>query len=162
MRAGGKWAEKDTGPLAALISAGVTYRSAVILAAAGCLAIFAPLVYLYRKSADTVLLFGIASVTSRLWTYNRNHSDTILVFLLLAQWRLAARTKESRAFAVFLATAISLWIPASVADSRLLQIAAIAVWLTGLVFVLFKYPFDGRLPTTFTTPATVAKSTTTS
>ncbi len=143
IRVGSHYASTDTGPLKALVSAGVPEHVAVILAAAICLSIFVPLLYLYRNTPDPILLFAIASLTGRLWTYNSNHSDTILVFLLLAQWRLAARTKDSRAFAVFVATAASLWIPAKVADNHLLQVATTAVWLSGLGYLLVKWPLSG-------------------
>ena len=54
-----------------------------------------------------MLLFAIAALTSRLWTYNLNTSNLMLVFLLLALWCLAVEstTSDMRATVLYLALA---------------------------------------------------------
>ena len=83
-----------------------------------------------------MLLFAIAAVLSRLWTYNLNTSNLILVFLLLALWRLAIETRDARAGAMFLAVGASLWVPARLSEYHFIQLAEHLIWLWGLLELL--------------------------
>ena len=104
-------------------------------------------------------LFAIAALTSRLWTYNLNTSNLILVFLLLALWRLAAETttRDTRATALFLAVGASLWVPARLSEHHVVQLAEHVTWLAGTVGLLI---LDTRAPVSeeLTTPDRPAKA----
>jgi hypothetical protein len=60
----------------------------------------------------------------------------LLVFLLLALWRLAIETRDLRAGALFLAVGASLWVPASLSEYHLIQFAEHLIWLAGIVGLL--------------------------
>ena len=90
-----------------------------------------------------MLLFAIAAVMSRLWTYNLNTSNLILVFLLLALWRLAIETRDMRATGLFIAVGASLWVPASLSEHHIVQLAEHVTWLTGIIGLLI---LDSRAP----------------
>jgi hypothetical protein len=135
LRAGGRFTSADAGLLTALISSGVPYRIATPLLAAICLAIFGPLLFRYRN-AEPIVLFAIAATFSRLWTYNQNHSNMILVFVLLALWRTAIERQDFRTCATFLAMAASLWIPATVSALRIVQGGEILIWSLCLASLL--------------------------
>jgi hypothetical protein len=130
-RAGG-FANTTAGLLTVVLDLGVPYRYAAPLTAITCLAIFTPLLWFYRDRS-LMLLYAIAAVTSRLWTYNLNHSNLILVFLLLALWRLAMENRDVRAGLMFLAVGASLWVPARLSDSHLIQLAENLIWLGGVI-----------------------------
>jgi hypothetical protein len=128
-RAGG-FANTTAGPLTVVLDLGVPYQQAAPLTAIVCLAIFTPLLWYYRKRS-LMLLFAIAAVTSRLWTYNLNYSNMIFVFLLLALWRLAIETHDVRARGLFLAVGASLWVPARLSEYPVIQLVEHLIWLGG-------------------------------
>ena len=137
----GRFATVTACPLAVLLDLGVPYEIAAPLTAIVCLAIFTPLLW-YNRERSPMLLFAIAAVLSRLWTYNFNTSNMILVFLLLALWRLAIETRDARAGSLFLAVGASLWIPARFSEYPVIQLAEHLIWLSGLLGLLI---FDRRL-----------------
>lgn len=140
-RTAGRFADTTNGLLTAVLDVGVPYRMAAPLTAIVCLAIFTPLLWYYRNRS-LMLLFAIAAVLSRLWTYNLNTSNLIFVFLLLALWRLANESRDTRAAALFLAVGASLWVPASLSEYHLIELAEHLIWLGGLVGLLI---LDRRL-----------------
>jgi hypothetical protein len=138
----GAFAKTTAGLLTVVLDAGVTYRLAAPLTALLCAAIFAPISWHHRDSSP-MLLFAIAAVMSRLWTYNLNTSNLILVFLLLALWRLAIETRDMRATGLFLAVGASLWVPASLSEHHIVQLAEHVTWLAGIIGLLI---LDTRAP----------------
>ena len=141
VRMAGTYAGTTNGLLTPVLNIGIPYRLAAPLTAIVCLAIFTPLLYYYRERSP-MLLFAIAAVLSRLWTYNLNTSNLILVFLLLALWRLAIETRDARASGLFLAVGASLWIPARFSEYPVIQLAEHLIWLGGLIGLLI---LDRRL-----------------
>jgi hypothetical protein len=131
----GAYAHTTDGLLTVVLDVAVPYRLAAPLTAIGCLAIFTPLLWTNRER-EPMLLFAIAAVLSRLWTYNLNTSNLILVFLLLALWRLAIETRDARAGALFLAVGASLWVPARLSDYHFIQLAEHLIWLGGVIGLL--------------------------
>ena len=129
------FANTTAGPLTAVLDLGVPYRLAAPLTAIVCLAIFTPLLWRYRDRS-LMLLFAIAAVLSRLWTYNLNTSNLILIFLLLALWQLAIETRDTRAGALFLAVGASLWVPGHLSDNHAIQLAEQLTWLGGVIGLL--------------------------
>jgi hypothetical protein len=98
-------------------------------------------VAMYRAPGRSLpLAFAIAAVASRLWTYHRSYDNVMLVLLLVPLGRVALGRPESRlVWLAFLATGLTLWIPARVSDLPLIQVVQIAVWLFS-VAVLFVQP----------------------
>jgi hypothetical protein len=139
----GAFAQTTAGLLTVVLDAGLPYRFAAPLTALLCLAIFTPILWSYRDRSP-MLLFAVAGLTSRLWTYNLNTSNLILVFLLLALWRLAVETttRDTRAFALFLAVGASLWVPARLSEYHVVQLAEHLIWLAGTIGLLI---LDRRL-----------------
>src|ERR1700687_2609716 len=135
----GVFAQTTAGLLTVVLDAGVPYRLAAPLTALLCLAIFTPLLWSYRERSP-MLLFGIAGLTSRLWTYNLNTSNLIIVFLLLALWRLAIETRDTRAVALYIAVAASLWVPARLSEHHVIQLAEHLTWLAGIIGLLILDP----------------------
>ena len=129
------YASTTAGLLTLVLDLGVAYRLAAPVTAIVCLAIFTPMLWYYRDRS-LMLLFAVAAVTSRLWTYNLNTSNLMLIFLLLALWRLAIETREMRAIPLFLAVGVSLWVPAGLSQHRAVQLAEHLIWLGGLVGLL--------------------------
>jgi hypothetical protein len=134
------YANTTDGLLTLVLDLGVPYRLAAPLTAIACLAIFVPALWNYRDRS-LMLLFAIAAVMSRLWTYNLNTSNLMLIFLLLALWRLALwrlalETRDTRAGALFLAVGASLWVPASLSEHHAVQLAEHVIWLAGLIGLL--------------------------
>jgi hypothetical protein len=136
-----RFANTTAGLLTVVLDLGIPYRQAAPLTAIGCLAIFTPILWHCRERSP-MLLFAIAAVTSRLWTYNLNTSNLIFVFLLLALWRLAIETRDVRAGGLFLAVGVSLWVPARLSDSHVIQLAEHLIWLGGVTGLLI---LDRRL-----------------
>jgi hypothetical protein len=60
----------------------------------------------------------------------------MLIFLLLALWRLAIETRDMRAIAMFLAVGVSLWVPAGLSQHHAVQFAEHLNWLGCLVVLL--------------------------
>lgn len=131
----GVFAHTTAGLLTVVLDAGVPYRLAAPLTALLCLAIFTPLLWQYRDRS-LMLLFAIAALTSRLWTYNLNTSNLILIFLLLALWRLAIETRDTRATALFIAVGASLWVPARLSEYHVVQLVEHLTWLAGIIGLL--------------------------
>jgi hypothetical protein len=129
------YANTTDGLLTLVLDLGVPYRLAAPLTAIVCIAIFTPALWYYRDRS-LMLLFAIAAVMSRLWTYNLNTSNLMLIFLLLALWRLALETRDTRAGALFLAVGASLWVPASLSEHHAVQLAEHVIWLAGLIGLL--------------------------
>lgn len=132
---------EDAGPLIAFVSIGVPYAIALPVTIFVSLAIFAPLIMSNRNSGPLVT-FAIAGVASRLWTYNPNYSNMILVFLLLALWRLNRARPSGHIFAIFIVTASSLWVPPSFSNWRVYQVAEILIWSVSLAFLLYSWPIE--------------------
>jgi Glycosyltransferase family 87 len=129
------YASTTAGLLTLVLDLGVAYRLAATVTAIVCLAIFTPMLWYYRDRS-LMLLFAIAAVTSRLWTYNLNTSNLMLIFLLLALWRLAIETRDMRAIALFLAVGVSLWVPAGFSEHHAVQLAEHLIWLAGVIGLL--------------------------
>ena len=133
----GAFAQTTAGLLTVVLAAGVPYRVAAPLTALLCIAIAIPLLWYYRERSP-MLLFAIAALTSRLWTYNLNTSNLMLVFLLLGLWHLAIKTsaRDMRSSVLFIAVAASLWIPASLSEHHVIQLGEHLIWLAGIIGLL--------------------------
>jgi hypothetical protein len=124
------------GPLRVAMDLGVPYEKAVPLAASVCVGIGFVLMILWRRD-NPLVLYAIAAVTSRFWTYHLNYSNVILAFLSLALWQTAIATGRRGAWGFFLFVTASLWIPAKAADHPVGQVAERLVWLVGLAGLLY-------------------------
>ena len=100
-----------TGPVNWLLAAGLTGEAAGRAAAAGVFLIAAPSMWLARRRGPTVL-FAIAAVACRLWTYHRSWDDNVLLFVLVPLLALAASGRRPGVWAAALGVGLSLWLPA--------------------------------------------------
>ncbi len=132
---GSNFANTTDGLLGVVLNLGVPYRLAAPITAITSLAIFIPVLW-YCRERSLMVLFAIAALTSRVWTYNLNTSNLVFIFLLLALWKLAIEKRDTRAGALFMAVGVSLWIPASLSRYPLLQIVEHLIWLGGLAGLL--------------------------
>jgi Glycosyltransferase family 87 len=130
-----KFVADGSGPLTAALMLGIPYDRAVPLIAAGCIVPCLVLLACLRHRS-TFDLYAIAAVTSRFWTYHLNQSDLILLFLVLAFWRRAETEGDRRSWVMFLLVGVSLWVPRTVSDRPLVQLAEQATWLVGLAVLL--------------------------
>lgn len=135
-----KFTVVDQGPLSAELRLGVPYEYAVPATAiffAGSLSV--P-IWLRRKG-ETLLLFAFAGVIARLWTYNSNYSNMLIVFLLLGLGSFGLGQKRF-AIPAFLLVGASLWAPASMMDAGISQLSEVAIWIAGVVclFVFSRRP----------------------
>ena len=88
------------------------------LTALGCVGICLALLIVRRRDS-LLVLYAIAAVASRFWTYHRNYSNLIIAFLTLALWQAAVASGRRLAWGLFLLVAASLWIPAKAAEHPL-------------------------------------------
>ncbi len=104
----GLWAEGD-GPIHIAGSWGVSQNVFTAIVIAGTTALL-----WWLRHEPLVVLFGLASVGARFWTYHRFYDNILLVFLLLAYCqRLFGRIPSKSFWCGFALLAISLWPPAS-------------------------------------------------
>ncbi len=93
--------------------------------------VFTPALWYYRERP--LMLLAIAAVTSRLWIYNLNTSNLILVFLLPGALAALDRNPRYEGRRLFLAVGASLWVPARLSENHVIQLAEHLIWLGGLI-----------------------------
>jgi hypothetical protein len=122
------------GPYQLLMDAGVAqstalFSTAIVVAAAG-----AVLIYLLRRRS-LALLFALAAVTARMWSYHQLYDNAMLVFLLVATAVVADQRRDRVSVTTFLAVGLTLWIPGRACDLYAVQMLQMAVWLVGAAVI---------------------------
>ena len=100
-------------------------------------------IWKWRKG-DLLILFAIAGVVARLWTYHKKYDNLILMFLLVALGVHAVKQKDKVLGYAFLLTGFSLWAP-----SRLVVLPAfpwfqMVTWIVCLCVLLLRVGRDRR------------------
>jgi hypothetical protein len=89
-----------------------------------------------HRDADPWVLIGVAAIVARVWAYHRVYDDLLLVFPLIALYRLARIDPPARAAgALFALGCIALAAPITPILERA-SWALVALWLAQLVFLL--------------------------
>ena len=120
---------------------GVPPAPAMKASAVGVMLAAAVLTYWWRESS-MVVLFGIAAMASRGWSYHRQYDNLVLAFLLIALGVAAVRRSSVVWMATFLALGITLWLPARLTTIEKYEYATQwtliqgAVWVIALVVLL--------------------------
>jgi len=85
-----------------------------------------------------VLLFAVAAVSGRLWTYHKFYDDVMLVFLLVPLGVIAFRTRARPAPAIvaFILVGAVSWIPGRLLAEPLVQMLQLVVWPSALIYLL--------------------------
>ncbi len=135
VRAARRHVGASQGPLTLALGMGIPYERAVSLTALACVGICLALLVARRRDS-LLVLYAIAAVASRFWTYHRNYSNLIIAFLTLALWRSAVTTGRRLAWGLFLLVTASLWLPAKAADHPVGAAIEDVAWLVGLVGLL--------------------------
>ena len=91
------------------------------------------------RKCSILLLFAIAAVLGRMWTYHNIYDNTMLLFLLVYLGVASVRDQPKiQSVAVFLLVGATLWSPVTYTGHGFLplQIAHLLIWLLGLLTVL--------------------------
>jgi hypothetical protein len=139
LRAGQTYMRNEYGPLNLLLAAGIPEPKALAITAGAFLLTAAALNWLWA-GAPLLIQFAIASVAGRLWTYHQHYDNLIIVFLLIAIYDLAIRSKQPRHILIFVLVGISLWAPAKMCDILFFQIFQMVIWSISLAFLLVATP----------------------
>jgi len=131
----GAFAKTTAGLLTVVLEAGVPYRLAAPLTALLCAAIFTPILWRNRDRIADAPVRDRGGDESPLDLQSK-HLESDLVFLLLALWRLAIETRDMRATGLFIAVGASLWVPASLSEHHVVQLAEHLTWLAGIIGLL--------------------------
>jgi hypothetical protein len=126
------------GLVAPLLRLGVAPRLVTPLLAAGVLLPAVALLWAFRRRGPAVL-FAVAAVAARFWSYHKGYDDMMMVFLLaplLAAW--LRRPADVIAAAGALLVGASLWMPAGLTHTTPLLIAQLLCWPLGLCVLLFR------------------------
>ena len=118
------------GPYQMVIDAGVERDVALAATAIAVAAAGLVVIYLLRRQPLPVL-FAIAAVTGRLWSYHQLYDNAMLVFLLIALGSLAARQHNWLTTTTFVAVGATLWMPGRACDIVIFQLFQMAVWVIG-------------------------------
>jgi hypothetical protein len=89
-----------------------------------------------HRRADTWVLIGIAAIVARLWAYHRIYDDLLMIFPLIALYRLARSDDPvTGARPLFGLAAVSLATPITMLVEHASWVL-VAVWLAQLVFLI--------------------------
>ena len=87
------------------------------------------------------MVFAIATVWARLWTYHKSYDDVMLVFVMIPLGVLAfARPSSRRAMAAFAAMGVLAWIPGRVLGTPEVQVLQLMVWPLALAVLIILQP----------------------
>ncbi|HEY7471630.1 MAG TPA: glycosyltransferase 87 family protein [Gemmatimonadota bacterium] len=88
-----------------------------------------------HRGADPWIAIGVAAIVARLWAYHQVYDDLLLIFPLIALYRLAGGSEHSRGAAILFAlSAVMLAAPITPVVERAAW-ALVALWLAQLVFL---------------------------
>lgn len=90
-----------------------------------------------------IVLFAIAAVAARLWSYHQLYDNVMLVFVLIAAGELAAGSRDWRATATFAAVGLSIWLPGRFCDFAVFQWFQMLVWMAGAGVIATTFPQGG-------------------
>jgi len=93
------------------------------------------LLYVWR-SASMLVLFAVAGMAARIWTYHNHYDNLIVVFLMLALGVHGLRHKRWSAWAGFVVVGLSLWFPARLTQVQAYHNFQWVAWCAGLALLL--------------------------
>ena len=131
------WLVTGANPIRWLHDLGMNVQTAVKLCAAIGMAAALALMYGFRD-APLGVLFAIAAVASRFWTYHKSYDDFIMIFVLIAVATAAYERSAPGLWLTFGLLGLSLWVP-----SRLEKTNAVfhafqcATWFGSLAVLLW-------------------------
>ncbi len=132
--ASSRWgAHEGNDMVAQLVKMGVEPKAA-LRALAVVVTLSALVLSMIWRDSSTVLLFAIAAVAARLWTYHRMYDNLILAFLLVPLGVAALRQRPALSL-VALAVGASLWLPPRINPPGI-EIAMACIWIAGLCVLL--------------------------
>jgi hypothetical protein len=89
-----------------------------------------------HRRADPWVLIGVAAIVARIWAYHRVYDDLLLVFPLIALYRLARSDDSARgARILFAVAAVSLAIPITLLVERATWVL-VTIWWAELAFLI--------------------------
>ncbi|HUO08347.1 MAG TPA: glycosyltransferase family 87 protein [Phycisphaerae bacterium] len=134
--AGRVWVSGGYGPVQYLIRLGAAPQNAtLIIGLLGFVLGVAAMVL--ARTKDLLVLFGIASIIARLWSYHYYYDDGVMLFALIALAVMAMRTNDSLLTLAFLAMGASLWAPAKLTETHLIvQLLQIVIWIAVVVVLV--------------------------
>lgn len=126
--AGIKW--PGYGPYQVLIDAGLPER-AVLVSSALVFGGAATAAIAVLRDRPLLVLFAIAAVAGRLWSYHQLYDNLMIVFLLVALGELALRSAARPALIMFLLVGVTVWAPGRFCDVAAFQWFQMFTWLAG-------------------------------
>ncbi len=129
MADGGELAQGTGGLIDLLTAAGLGVKTAMVLVGVAATAATAAACVALRRRPMAVL-FAVAAVGDRLWSYHTHYDNEMLLFLLVPLGAAALRTGDWRLWAAFAAVGVTLWIPARANDLPGVPLSQVAVWVT--------------------------------
>jgi len=131
------WLVTGANPIRWLRDAGMNVQMAVKLCAV--IGIGAALVLMHRfRDAPLDVLFAIAAVVSRFWTYHKSYDDVILIFVLVPVARAAFERHRAALWLVLMLLGVSLWVPSRLEKTNVVFHAfQCATWIGSLVVLLW-------------------------
>jgi hypothetical protein len=131
------WLVTGANPIRWLRDAGMNVQMAVKLCAAIGIAAALGLMHRFR-AASLDVLFAIAAVVSRFWTYHKSYDDLILIFVMVPVARAAFERHRAGLWLVLLLLGVSLWVPSRLEKTNVLFHAFQCVtWIGSLVVLLW-------------------------
>lgn len=133
------------GPLQWLADLGVPEGTAIVLVALIFGGAAAVAIGMLRRR-PLLLLFAVAAVGGRLWSYHQLYDNVMLVFLLLAVGEWAGRRRDVLTGALFIAVGLTIWAPGRFCDIPLFQTYQMLAWVGGaaLLVLMDRPPATGR------------------
>lgn len=123
---------------------GLPVAAAMILTALVSVAIFTPLLFLWRR-ADMLFQFGVTAVLSRIWTTHSHCDNLVLIFLMIALARQAFQTRNRWSITGFALMGLSLWPPAKCCDVAAYVAFQFFAWIACLTLLLTLQPRNSPL-----------------
>lgn len=129
------------GPLKWLVDAGIPPKVALDGLAGSVFLCGAVACFAFRRRSPLVL-YAVAAVTGRLWTYHYAYDDVMLIFLIVPLLAMVMKKEYPGGRAIdFLVAAlvgISLWAPTSAADRTVFVAFQSLCWAAGAILLLVR------------------------
>ena len=117
------------------INLGIEPTEATIMLALFGTAILITIFYFFRHHS-LIFLFAIAAVIGRLWTYHLAYDNVMLIFLLLAMFKITFQKYQFSNVLLLSLVLVSLLIPSSITDLAYVRIAQSIIWISALIYLL--------------------------
>jgi hypothetical protein len=119
-----------------LAQLGVERELALKVAAVSIGGLGLAVLFAWRRSS-MLTLFAITAVVARFWTYHRAYDNMMLVFLFWALGLVALRRRDILPWIAAAVLGISLWLPWSAIDNRVMEMLLLISWIgCGVVFLI--------------------------